>query len=60
MSGTDITTAVTLIPRPPGTVRHLKLIMEEEREGGILEREKGREKNKNLGFRLVSGEMMLH
>lgn len=41
VSGTNIAAAVTLIPRQPRTVGHLKLIMEEEGEGGILG--KGRE-----------------
>lgn len=36
MSGADITATVTLVPRPPRTVGHLKLVMEEEGEGGIL------------------------
>lgn len=42
MSGADITATVMLVPRPPRTVGHLKLIVKEERDGGILEGERNR------------------
>lgn len=45
--GADITAAVTFVPRPARTIGHLKLIMKEEREGGILQGERETE----LGFR---------
>lgn len=44
VSGADITAAVSFVPRPPRTVGHLKLIMKEEREGGILEGETEKQK----------------
>lgn len=40
VSGADITATVTFVPCPSRTVGHLKLIMKEEREGGILEGER--------------------
>lgn len=40
VGGADVTATVALVPRPPGTVGHLKLIVKEEREGGILKGEK--------------------
>lgn len=54
VSGADITATITFVPRPPRTVGHLKLIMKEEREGGVLEE---RERNRKPGFRLLSGGM---
>ena len=44
VSCADITATVALIPRSPRTVRHLKLIMEEDREGGILEGDREKQK----------------
>lgn len=44
VSGADITATVTFVPCPPRTVGYLKLIMKEEREGGILEGERKRER----------------
>lgn len=40
VSGTDITATVPLVPRPPRAVGHLKLVVEQEWEGGILGGEK--------------------
>lgn len=42
MSGTHVTATVTLIPGPPRAVGHLKLVVEEQGEGRILQREKER------------------
>lgn len=36
VGGADITAAVVFVPCPPRAVGHLKLVVEEEREGGIL------------------------
>lgn len=38
--GTDIATTVAFVPRTPRGVRHLKLIVKEEREGWVLQGEK--------------------
>lgn len=49
VSSTDITATVTLVPRPPGAVGHLEFIMEEEREGRILEGEKHKKEREKRG-----------
>lgn len=45
MSGADITATVTFVPRSPGTVGHLKLIVKQEREGRILGGERNRKQD---------------
>ncbi len=61
VSGADIAATVTFVPRPPRTVGHLKLVMQEEREGGILEGETETE-NWDLDWHLeewMRGEEMI-